>query len=90
VNGLFYAGDCVNGPITVVEAVVSGKNTALKVDAFLKGKEKPAIEKAVKSCAAVAGYREIPVSLETDFFGRTIRSPFLLSAAPHTDGYLQG
>lgn len=89
VKGLFYAGDCVNGPTTVVEAVASGKNAAMEVDAFLKGKEKPVIEKAVKSSATVAGYRELPVSLETDFFGRTIRSPFLLSAAPPTDGYLQ-
>jgi len=88
-KGLFYAGDCVNGPTTVVEAVASGKNTALEVDALLTGKEKPVIEKQVKSHVVVEGYSELPVSLETDFFGRKIRSPFLLSAAPPTDGYLQ-
>ncbi len=27
--------------------------------------------------------------LDAEFFGRKIRSPFLLSAAPHTDGYAQ-
>ena len=30
----------------------------------------------------VPGYADVPVSLATDFFGRTIPSPFLLSAAP--------
>jgi len=89
VKGLFYAGDCVNGPTTVVEAVASGKNTALEVDAFITGKDKPEIAKSVKSQVIVNGYKEIPISLETDFFGRIIRSPFLLSAAPPTDGYLQ-
>ncbi len=28
---VFYAGDCVNGPTTVVEAVAAGKNAALEV-----------------------------------------------------------
>ena len=35
VNGIFYAGDISNGPTTVVEAVASGKNTALEIDAYL-------------------------------------------------------
>jgi dihydropyrimidine dehydrogenase (NAD+) subunit PreA len=37
----------------------------------------------------LAGANPIPVPLEAEFFGRKIRSPFLLSAAPHTDGYAQ-
>ena len=46
----------------------------------------PTIEKATKSYFALPGYRARPVSLETEFFGRTIRSPYLLSASPLTDG----
>jgi len=37
----------------------------------------------------LAGTSLCPVPLDADFFGRKIRSPFLLSAAPHTDGYAQ-
>jgi NADPH-dependent glutamate synthase beta subunit-like oxidoreductase/dihydroorotate dehydrogenase/Pyruvate/2-oxoacid:ferredoxin oxidoreductase delta subunit len=86
---IFYAGDCINGPTTAVEAVASGKNAALRVDAYLRQSAEPQIEKDVKSRHIIEGYRDIPVSLETDFFGRKIRSPFLLSAAPPTDGYEQ-
>jgi len=89
VVGLFYAGDISNGPTTVVEAVASGKNTALEIDAFLKRQEKPEIKKATKSYFAMPGYHPVPVSLETDFFGRKINSPYLLSASPLTDGFEQ-
>jgi dihydropyrimidine dehydrogenase (NAD+) subunit PreA len=44
---------------------------------------------AVKSTLAIAGWNPLPVPLETPFFGRTLRSPFLLSAAPPTDGLEQ-
>ncbi len=86
---VFYAGDCITGPTTVVEAVASGKNTALEVDSFLMNKAAPEIEKKTKNRTVLKGYVHIPVPLETDFFGRTISTPFLLSAAPPTDGYDQ-
>jgi dihydropyrimidine dehydrogenase (NAD+) subunit PreA len=35
----------------------------------------------------LAGSRDLPVPLDVDFFGRRLHSPFLLSAAPPTDGY---
>ncbi len=89
VAGLFYAGDVSNGPTTVVEAVASGKNTALEIDAFLKKQDKPEIKKATKSYFAMPGYHPVPVSLETDFFGQIINSPYLLSASPLTDGFEQ-
>jgi NADPH-dependent glutamate synthase beta subunit-like oxidoreductase/dihydroorotate dehydrogenase/Pyruvate/2-oxoacid:ferredoxin oxidoreductase delta subunit len=89
VDGLFYAGDISNGPTTVVESVASGKNTALEINAYLKQQEKPVIRKATKSYYALPGYNRVPVSLETDFFGRRIRSPYLLSASPLTDGFEQ-
>jgi len=88
-DGVFYAGDTLNGPKTVVEAVASGKNAAIQVDAYLNQQEAPKTEKATKSFYALPGYNPIPVSLETDFFGRTIRSPYLLSASPVTDGLEQ-
>lgn len=89
VDGLFYAGDISNGPTTVVEAVASGKNTALEIDAWFKSQQKPEIKKATKSYFAMPGYHSVPVSLETDFFGRKINSPYLLSASPLTDGFEQ-
>jgi dihydropyrimidine dehydrogenase (NAD+) subunit PreT len=89
VDGLFYAGDISNGPTTVVEAVASGKNAALKIDTFLKQQKGPVIKIATKSSFAMPGYNPVPVSLETDFFGRRINSPYLLSASPLTDGLEQ-
>ncbi len=88
-EGVFYAGDMLTGPKTVVEAVASGKNAALEIDAYLSKQPKPVIEKATKSYYALPGYNPVPVPLETDFFGRRIRSPYLLSASPVTDGLEQ-
>ncbi|MCJ7525164.1 MAG: FAD-dependent oxidoreductase, partial [Candidatus Aminicenantes bacterium] len=87
--GIFYAGDCVNGPSTVVEAVAAGKNAALEIDAWLRRAAKPAIANRVKSSVELHGYVARPVPLESDFFGRKISTPFLLSAAPPTDGFEQ-
>jgi dihydropyrimidine dehydrogenase (NAD+) subunit PreA len=90
---VFRAGDCVEGPTTVVEAVASGKTAGARVDAFLASREPAALisrrGKAVKSRISVPGYNFLPVSLESTFFGRPIHSPFLLSAAPPTDGLEQ-
>jgi dihydropyrimidine dehydrogenase (NAD+) subunit PreT len=88
-EGLFYAGDMLTGPKTVVQAVASGKNAALEMDAYLKGEKKPVIEKAVKSYYILPGYNPVPVSLATEFFGRPIISPYLISASPSTDGWEQ-
>lgn len=88
-EGIFHAGDMANGPKTVVEATASGKNAALEIDAYLKGEEKPVIQKATKSYFILPGYNPKPISLEADFFGRTIHSPYLLSASPITDGLAQ-
>ncbi len=86
---VFYAGDCVNGPTTVVEAVAAGKNAALEIDACLRQDKKPAIANRVKSVVELRGYVAMPVPLECDFFGRRISTPFLLSAAPPSDGFEQ-
>ncbi len=86
---VFYAGDCVNGPTTVVEAVAAGKNAAQEVVAFLERKEKPAFASRVKSVVELGGYVARPVSLASDFFGRPLSTPFLLSAAPPSDGLEQ-
>jgi len=88
-KGVFYAGDMVTGPKTVVEAAASGKNAALQIEAYLSAQKEPVIEKATKSYFALPGFRSVPVSLETEFFGRPIRSPYLLSASPATDGHAQ-
>lgn len=88
-KSIFYAGDIVNGPTTVVEAVAAGKNCAAEVDAYINKLPKPVIKKKVKSRVVLDGRQLIPVPLETDFFGRKILSPFILSAAPPSDGYEQ-
>jgi NADPH-dependent glutamate synthase beta subunit-like oxidoreductase/dihydroorotate dehydrogenase/Pyruvate/2-oxoacid:ferredoxin oxidoreductase delta subunit len=89
VKGLFYAGDILTGPRTVVQAVASGKNAALEIDAYLKGENKPIIVIPTKSYHLLPGYNPLPVSLETDFFGRSIISPYIISASPPTDGLEQ-
>jgi dihydropyrimidine dehydrogenase (NAD+) subunit PreA len=86
---ILSCGDMANGPTTVVEAVASGKNAALEMDSFLTGKTATKPEKSTKSRLPVFGWRKHPVPLQADFFGRPIGSPFLLSAAPPTDGYEQ-
>jgi NADPH-dependent glutamate synthase beta subunit-like oxidoreductase/dihydroorotate dehydrogenase/Pyruvate/2-oxoacid:ferredoxin oxidoreductase delta subunit len=87
--GLFYAGDILTGPKTVVQATASGKNAALEIDAFLKKEPQPKIEKPTKSYFALPGYKRLPVPLESEFFGRQIHSPFIISASPSTDGLEQ-
>lgn len=86
---VFYAGDIILGPSTVVEAVASGKNAAEEIDAYIQEKEKPVIENRAKGLSILPGYNHIPISLSTEFFGQKISSPFLLSAAPPTDGLEQ-
>jgi NADPH-dependent glutamate synthase beta subunit-like oxidoreductase/dihydroorotate dehydrogenase/Pyruvate/2-oxoacid:ferredoxin oxidoreductase delta subunit len=88
-EGVFWAGDMVNGPTTVVEAAAAGKNAALEADAWLSKRECVKAEKPIKSVAVLPGRKPLPVHLEADFFGRKIISPFLLSAAPPSDGYEQ-
>ncbi|MDD4308897.1 MAG: FAD-dependent oxidoreductase, partial [Candidatus Cloacimonetes bacterium] len=87
--GVYTCGDMANGPTTVVEAVASGKNTAMRLNADICGTTFADPEKATKSCHAIPGWQKHPVPLAADFFGRTIDSPFILSAAPPTDGYEQ-
>ncbi len=88
-EGLFYAGDVLNGPKTVVQAIASGKNIALEIDAYLKRVATPVIENNTKSYYTLPGYNRLPVPLATEFFGRPIHSPFLISASPSTDGLEQ-
>ena len=86
---VFFAGDAATGPSTVVEAAASGKNSADAVDAYLAGRAAEEPPGPTKSKVIIRGYPSTPVSLETDFFGRRLPSPFILSAAPPTDGYEQ-
>ncbi len=87
--GVFHAGDMVNGPTTVVEAAAAGKNAAMEADAWLSKREHEKAEKQTKSAIVLPGRKLLPVPLETEFFRRKILSPFLLSAAPPSDGYEQ-
>ncbi|MBD3224204.1 MAG: NAD(P)-binding protein [Caldithrix sp.] len=86
-SNIFYAGDMKNGPTTVVEAVASGKNAAARTMAYLEQKAVKNVTNDRKSTLPLRGYVQQPASLQSDFFGRIIHAPFLLSAAPPTDGY---
>lgn len=88
-RGIFFAGDLLNGPKTVVEAVASGKNAALKIDAYIKKERSPRFKRDTKSFYILKGMIRMPVPLNSKFFGRDIISPFILSAAPPSDGYEQ-
>ncbi len=87
-EGVFYCGDFLNGASTVVECAASGKNAAMEVDAYIKNK-KIKIEKNNQSSLVLTGRNMLPVNLETDFFGYKMKSPFMISAAPHSDGFDQ-
>lgn len=84
-----YAGDFDVGPSTVVTASAGGKNAALELHASLTSQPVPEIPDRHKSRVRIPGYDFEPVPLTTNFFGRIIPSPFLLSAAPPSDGYDQ-
>jgi len=83
--GLYFAGDMVEGPGTVVAAVASGKKAAQRALDGLARRPSPK-QTAGKSRIVMPGLNLRPVPLETEFFGRTIFSPFLLSASPASDG----
>jgi dihydropyrimidine dehydrogenase (NAD+) subunit PreA len=61
----------------------------MAVHAELEGIKKVGPFKPRKSMVAIPGFDKLPVDLSTDFFGRKLISPFLLSAAPPTDGLEQ-
>ncbi len=83
------SGDMVHGPSTVVEAVAAGKNSALQLHSALMKKEPPEIKKPLKSYHSLQTSTNLPVPVKSSFFGIPLKSPFILSAAPPTDGYEQ-
>jgi len=89
VKGVFLAGDCRNGAATVVEGAASGKNAAMAAHAYMQGQKAAPVKDDKKSAVILAGRDLKPVDLTTDFFGRKLKSPFIISASPHSDGYEQ-
>lgn len=89
VKGVFFAGDCKDGAATVVEGTASAKNAAMQAHAYMQGKAVPSFKDHRKSHVLLAGRDLRPVDLTTDFFGRKLSSPFIISASPHSDGYEQ-
>ena len=88
---MYFCGDQKNGATTVVEAVASGKNCALKIASEIGGYDYDSNTVTVdtKNRTTLVDSLTEEISLECDFFGRTINSPLILSAAPPTDGYDQ-
>lgn len=89
VKGVFFAGDCKDGAATVVEGTASAKNAAMQAHAYMRGEKVPSFPVHKKSHVILAGRDLKPVDLTTDFFGRKLSSPFIISASPHSDGYEQ-
>ncbi|KAG9391206.1 Dihydroprymidine dehydrogenase domain II, 4Fe-4S cluster [Carpediemonas membranifera] len=83
-SGIFVTGDMATGASTVVEAAAAGKNAALDVEAFVT-------KQAKSTDTKIPGFNPVhpKVDITTDFFGRRIINPFLLSASPASDGYDQ-
>ena len=88
-KGVFLAGDCRNGAATVVEGTASAKNVAMEAHAWMQGQKAQVSPDNKKSHVLLAGRDLRPVDLTTDFFGRKLKSPFIISASPHSDGYEQ-
>ncbi len=86
---VFFAGDYKNGASTVVEAVASGKNCAKRVDASINNIVISKTENDLHSDIELHGTIKHPIDISCDFFGKTLQSPFILSAAPPSDGYEQ-
>ncbi len=87
---IFTCGDMKNSATTVVEAVASGRNCAVEVlNSFNIELDSKVGDKPVKSLIGLQDNYIKQVSLKADFFGRELRSPFILSAAPPSDGYEQ-
>ncbi len=87
---VFTCGDLKNSATTVVEAVASGRNCAVEVLTEFKIKNDGKIgEKHTKSYIGLKDKYIKQVSIKADFFGKELRSPFILSAAPPSDGYEQ-
>jgi dihydropyrimidine dehydrogenase (NAD+) subunit PreT len=59
-DGVFYAGDMLTGPKTVVQAVASGKNAALEIDAYLNSQPKPRHRKCDQVALRPAGIQSCP------------------------------
>ncbi|KAL0212088.1 hypothetical protein RCL1_005714 [Eukaryota sp. TZLM3-RCL] len=89
-DNVFVSGDAVSGPITVVESVASGKKVAAKIIERLTGR-------TMVSCTSnqcqdpncethIPLFNMLPVPINTSTFGIPLKSPFILSAAPPTDG----
>lgn len=87
-KGLFFCGDFKIGASTVVECVANGKNTAMEVDAYLNNK-KIKIDDNKKSRFILKGRNMIKSDISIDFFGYKMKSPFMISASPHSDGFEQ-
>lgn len=89
-NKIFKCGDFRNNATTVVEAVASGRNCAVEIlTSFGLDLNTKISHKHVKSYIGLEDKYIDNVSIKADFFGREMRSPFILSAAPPSDGYDQ-
>ena len=87
---IFTCGDMKNSATTVVEAVASGRNCAVDIlEKFGIKTNSETYEKHIKSNIGLMDIYKEQVSIKADFFGREMKSPFILSAAPPSDGYDQ-
>ncbi len=87
---VFRCGDFRNNATTVVEAVASGRNCAVEIiKNFDINIDSELGEKHTKSHIGLTDIYTEDISIKGNFFGREMKSPFILSAAPPSDGYEQ-
>jgi heterodisulfide reductase subunit A len=63
-TGVFAGGDTVSGPSTVIEAIAAGKEAAISIDRYLRGKSRPRTveQAAVTELPADAAARVIKIN----------------------------
>ncbi|GIQ87551.1 hypothetical protein KIPB_009607, partial [Kipferlia bialata] len=86
---VFYTIDTRFGAASTVVAVAYGKMAASAVMSFLEtGKREADVAAPPKKPVSTLEmeYNMEPVSLECEFFGKKLDTPFILSASPLTDG----
>ena len=81
----FSAGTANGKSMSAVQAAASGKNAALKIDAFLKGKEIPEIQNDLISDCNVFEINWTPADISVNIAGLKIPTPIIAAASPMTN-----
>ncbi|KAL0236456.1 hypothetical protein GEMRC1_003038 [Eukaryota sp. GEM-RC1] len=79
-QNVYLCGDARTGPTTAVECVAEGKKVAVAIFIVMN----ITVREGCSQHIPLFNNRPVPLNLTS--FGKPLRSPFILSAAPSTDG----